>query len=346
MDKCKLIGGVVMPKVSVIMPAYNAEKYIGEAIESILTQTYSDFEFIIINDGSVDGTEKIINSYKDARIIYMANEKNMGIIVTLNKGLKIASGEYIVRMDADDISLPDRIEKQVEFMDKNMDIGVLGTGLRIFGEYIQESERIFKTSADELKAELLFNSCIAHPTVVIRKSVIVNNNLEYDKDFVGKEDFALWWEIAKVSKIATIPEVLLWYRVHGNQVTQKRNELDREVSRKLLEKRLTDLETELNENEQQSLLNYCRGEFEKVTPDSSKYLISALRKIMEKNKTTLFFEKRALQKVCGLAVTYTLQQAKIKGSVAKKVFRYAIRNKIYSNDMLIKLLCYKILKKI
>ena len=100
--------------------------------------------------------------------------------------MKLAKGEYIVRMDADDISLPDRIGKQIEFMDKHMEIGVLGTGLRIFGEYTQESERLFTTSVDQLKAELLFNSCIAHPTVVIRKSVLINNNLEYDKDFVGK----------------------------------------------------------------------------------------------------------------------------------------------------------------
>ena len=334
-----------MPKVSVIMPAYNAEKYISEAVESILNQTFSDFEFLIINDGSIDNTEKIIKSYGDERIVYVKNEKNMGIVDTLNRGLKLAKGQYIVRMDADDISLPTRIEKQACFMDKQIEIGVLGTGVQIFGEYVEERERLFKTSDNELKAELLFNSCIAHPTVMIRKSVLENNKLEYNKEFGGKEDFALWWEIAKVSKVATIPEILLRYRIHGNQITQKRSEHDREVSRIFLDRRLIDLQVQLNENEKQSFLNYSRGEFEIVTTDSVKFLISALGKIIEKNKETLFFERKTLQTVCGLAITYTLGQTEIVGTSKKELFQYAIKKGLYSNIMLLKLLRHKVFKK-
>ena len=110
-----------MPKISVVMPAYNAEKYIGESIDSILNQTYGDFEFIIINDGSRDSTKEIILSYSDNRIVYLENEINSGIVVTLNKGLKYATGEYIARMDADDIAVAERLEKQIEFMEKNKD---------------------------------------------------------------------------------------------------------------------------------------------------------------------------------------------------------------------------------
>lgn len=107
-----------MPKISVVMPAYNAEKYIGKSIDSILNQTYGDFEFIIINDGSKDSTKEIILSYSDNRIVYLENEINSGIVVTLNKGLEYATGEYIARMDADDIAVAERLEKQIEFMEK------------------------------------------------------------------------------------------------------------------------------------------------------------------------------------------------------------------------------------
>ena len=123
-----------MKKISVLMPAYNAEKYIGEAIESILNQTYKDFEFIIINDGSIDRTEDIILSYDDPRIIYLKNKENSGIVASLNNGLKQAKGQYVARMDADDISLPTRFEKQLQYMESNQHIFVLGTSLILFGE--------------------------------------------------------------------------------------------------------------------------------------------------------------------------------------------------------------------
>ena len=193
-----------MIKISVVMPAYNAEKYIGQAIESILNQTYSNFEFIIINDGSNDKTKEVILSYKDDRIIYLENERNSGIVVTLNKGLEKANGEYIARMDADDIAEPNRFEKQIKYLDKNIEIDVLGSGICTFGENIKSKKRLFTTNADQLKAELIFSSCIAHPTVMIRKNILEKYNLKYDLNFAGAEDYCLWWEIAKVSKIADI----------------------------------------------------------------------------------------------------------------------------------------------
>ena len=150
------------------MPAYNAEQYICEAIESILNQTYKDFEFIIINDGSTDRTKEIIKSYNDPRIVYLENEKNSGIVVTLNKGLDFATGEYIARMDADDVASPKRFEKQVAYMGKNKGIGVLGTGIIIFGEGMAEKSYSFSSNARQAKADLFFNSSLAHPTVMIR----------------------------------------------------------------------------------------------------------------------------------------------------------------------------------
>ena len=135
-----------MPKVSVVMPAYNAEKYIGEAIESILNQTFRNFEFIIINDGSVDRTKEIIQEYDDPRIVLLENDKNSGIVVTLNKGVDAATGEYIARMDADDIALSNRIEQQVMFLNTHRNIGVVGSALQIFGEEIDTQNRFFSRS--------------------------------------------------------------------------------------------------------------------------------------------------------------------------------------------------------
>ena len=123
-----------MPKVSVVMPAYNAEAYIGAAMESILSQSFGDFEFLILNDCSTDGTEAIIQSYDDPRIVYIKNEKNMGVAATLNKGLAAAQGEYIARMDADDFSLPQRFEKQVAYLDAHPEVVVLGTQVQFFSD--------------------------------------------------------------------------------------------------------------------------------------------------------------------------------------------------------------------
>ncbi|HGF9542707.1 TPA: glycosyltransferase family 2 protein, partial [Acinetobacter baumannii] len=113
--------------VSVVLPAYNAELYLKEAIDSVLSQTFTDFELIILNDGSIDRTEEIILSYNDSRIVYVKNEKNLGLIGTLNKGINLAKGKYIARMDADDICLPERFKKQVDFLEKNNEIDLIGT---------------------------------------------------------------------------------------------------------------------------------------------------------------------------------------------------------------------------
>lgn len=208
-----------MPKVSVIMPAYNAEKYIAEAIDSILGQTFTDLEFIILNDCSADSTEKIILSYADDRIVYIKNEKNMGVAATLNRGIAIATGEYIARMDADDISLPERFEKQVAFLDSHPDVAVLGSAVDMFGAQNQVVR--YSESDGRLKVDLLFGSCFAHPSVMMRTEVIRSLG-GYDRAYEGMEDYALWCRVAKNHQLATIQQVLLRYRIHPGQVTQKR----------------------------------------------------------------------------------------------------------------------------
>lgn len=207
-------------RITVLMPVYNGEKYLSEAIESILKQTYKNFNFLIINDGSTDASENIVKSYHDSRINYIVNERNMGIIKTLNKGLKLAQTEYIVRMDADDISLPTRLEKQIEFMDKHKDIAVSGSFTYIFDENGKQKNGFFHTGNKKIKTLLLFTNPIAHPAVIIRKEVLDRENYFYDEDHQAVEDYGLWEKISHSYKITNIPEVLLKYRINLEGITQ------------------------------------------------------------------------------------------------------------------------------
>jgi len=231
------------PLVSVLMPVFNGEKYLTEAIESILTQTYTNFEFVIINDGSTDTTEEIIKAFSDSRIRLINNTTNIKLIATLNKGIQLCNGKYIVRMDADDVSLPDRIEVLVGFMEHNPDVGVCGSYYKIIGD----NERVIKypTSNDELKTSLLFFVPIAHPTTIWRKEVIAKNQLGFDVNYIHAEDYKFWTEIIEYSQLGNVPEILLNYREHNNQIsslyadTQK--EKSQNIRKELLQKIFTDI---------------------------------------------------------------------------------------------------------
>ena len=203
--------------VAVLLPVYNAEKYLKEAIDSILNQTYKNFDFYIINDGSSDKSEEIIESYNDDRIKYIKNEENKGLIYTLNKGLELIKADYILRMDSDDISMPERIEKEVVFMDANPDVIVCGTQIEYFGEKTGESK--FPLSHNEIHARLLFLSSLAHPSVIFRRSELEKNNLFYKAGNIHLEDYELWTRAAKHGKLANLNEVLLRYRISDQNIT-------------------------------------------------------------------------------------------------------------------------------
>jgi len=227
--------------ISVLMPVFNAEKYLREAIESILNQSYTDFEFLIINDGSTDETENIILSYNDSRIIYVKNEHNLQIIKTLNKGIKLAKGEYIARMDADDISLPKRLKIQYNFMEAHKNIDICGTWIKTFGV----TRQIWKypINHEEIKANLLLNSALAHPSVIIRKAVF--DKFIYKDEFNYAEDYALWVEAINIYKFHNIPKILLKYRLHINQ-TNKKNQINKtnKIRKIILKKEVNNLTDE------------------------------------------------------------------------------------------------------
>ena len=210
-----------MPKVTVLMPVYNGEKYLREAIDSILSQTFTDFEFLIFNDGSTDNSADIIRSYSDQRIQFFDHKQNQGHVYHLNYGIEIAKGKYIVRMDADDISLPKRFEKQVAFMDKNPKIGVCGTWYEIIG-----SKDTVKHSTDDIdiRLDLLTHSALGHPTVILRTEILHEFKLYYDPLFVPAEDYLFWVNLSKYCELANFPEILLQYRIHQYQISNDRRQ--------------------------------------------------------------------------------------------------------------------------
>lgn len=233
--------------VSVLMPVYNGEKYLKEAIDSILNQTFADFEFLIINDGSTDTTEQIILSYEDARIRYAKNETNLKLIATLNKGIKLCKGKYIVRMDADDISALDRIEKQVEFMEKHPDVGLCGTWFERFDETGKKGAAKYAPDHDVICYKHLYQIHLSHGTAIFRKSILDKLNFRFDKEYAHAEDYDLFTRMALETKLANLPFVGYAVRHHQNEVSVKFGNIQRANSLRV-RKRLFDLlDTESDE---------------------------------------------------------------------------------------------------
>lgn len=195
------------------MPAYNADKYIGEAIESILHQTFTDFEFIIIDDGSKDNTWRIMEEYskKDKRITIVKNEKNLGIAETRNKLISLSKSSYIVWQDSDDISMPYRIEHQYNFMEKHKDVGICGGYLRYFDSKGDLGLREYALNDKEIRKTIFRYSPVAQPAAIVRKECFENTGMFPTVSLVA-EDLAVSFQIGTKYKFANLPEVLIRYR--------------------------------------------------------------------------------------------------------------------------------------
>lgn len=203
-----------LPLVTVLMPVYNAEKFLFEALTSILTQTYTNLEILIINDGSTDRSKSIIESLNDLRIKYVENTANIGLIATLNRGLKIAAGTYIARMDADDIAHPTRIEEQVNYLETHPNIALIGSNHTILGtekviEYQQKNTAIIST--------LLFENPCAHPCLTARTDVF--RSVTYNPSYTHAEDYKLIRDVSKRYSIGNLGVSLLEYRQHPDQIS-------------------------------------------------------------------------------------------------------------------------------
>ena len=287
--------------VSIILPVYNAQEYIAQAIESILSQSYEQFELILIDDGSTDSSLKIMQSYVDARIEIISRE-NRGLVESLNEGIQKARGKYIARMDADDISMPQRLEKQVVFMENSPEIGICGTAVMIFGETIQEKVWRLPLEDNRIKAELLFSSALAHPTVMMRKSLLEEYQLSYDTGFRHAEDFELWTRFAEHTTLANLPEPLLKYRVLENSISRladKEVEQRYAIMQKISERYMYQLGIDRNENQRRLHFNLSTNARMKDNSIDFESLKEYFALLADANRKKKVFDTRSLYKVLG-----------------------------------------------
>ncbi|MCG8341550.1 MAG: glycosyltransferase [Chlorobiales bacterium] len=235
------------PLVSVLMPVYNGEKHLSDAVKSILWQTYHNFEFLIMDDGSTDNSVSIVESYKDLRIKLHRSKSNSGIAKTLNRGIDLAQGKYIARMDCDDISHPDRLLRQVTFLEQYHDTGVLGSGIQKLKGDRSGRKKHWPESDAAIKINLLFQNPVFHPTVILRKSIL--NNTKYPETMRYSQDYGLWVMLATVTQFANLPEALLQYRTHPDQVTKTKAQQQADSARIAREYYLKTLFPDVTEKE-------------------------------------------------------------------------------------------------
>ncbi len=209
------------PLVSVLIPVYNTEKYIKDSVDSIISQTYSNLEIIVVDDASTDSTYSILSSYNDPRLRLYRNETNLYIAENRNKAISYATGKYIVWQDADDISLPTRVEILVSFMESHSDVGICGSYLQSFDETGDKDIREYATNDSMLRKNIFKYSPVAQPTAIIRRDILDLVG-KYNPKFPPAEDLDMSFRIGSVSKFANVPQVLLKYREHSASNTSTR----------------------------------------------------------------------------------------------------------------------------
>lgn len=220
------MNNFIMPVISVIMSVYKEPfDWLEASINSILTQTYSNFEFIIINDNPANNDLRKFLKQKeasDSRIKLIINQQNIGLTKSLNIGLRLARGKYIARMDADDISMPNRFHEQINFLESHPNVIVCGTNIKYIG--IKSSFIVsdwIKYTNSKIKAQMLYNSAFAHPTVIIRNQILQDNFIKYDEEYRQSQDYRLWETLYKLGEFANLPQKLLHYRLSVNQISRK-----------------------------------------------------------------------------------------------------------------------------
>ncbi len=286
------------PKITVLMPTYKGARYLRETIDSVLAQTFRDFELLIINDCSPDNTDEIIASYRDSRIRYVKNKKNLGISGSSNYGFSIAEGKYIARQDHDDISAPSRLEKQFNYLEQHPETGVVGTGFKVFGS--KRKTVIYPENDADIKALLLFKMPLAHQTSMMRKEAFLKNNLKYDESYASSNDRKLWIDAMDFMQFHNLQEPLLKYRMYkGMTSVTKRDRVLEEGKRlrEILYKKLGLKPTA----EQKDIINtyLMQGRAHIKNKEVVIAIEEILREFLKANHKTKIFDEQAFEKVCG-----------------------------------------------
>lgn len=262
----------VNPLISVLMPVYNGQQYLAEAIESILNQTYTHFELLLLDDGSSDNSAQIIKGFNDSRIVYVKNETNKGLIYTLNRGVGLAKGAFIARMDADDVSVNNRFEKQIQEFQNDEKLVICGSFIKTFGNGAEQYISHMSVTNSQILASIFFTCPFAHPSVMIRKESLLQLNEVYREDYKHSEDYDLWSRLVFVGNSKNIPEFLLNYRVHDKQVSTVFEEHKYQSVAKIQANLLSRFNIEASGTEAKFLLNLFKG----ISKQDKHYLYSGL----------------------------------------------------------------------
>lgn len=287
------------PAITVLMPTYKGAKYIAETIDSILEQTFRDFELLIINDCSPDNTDEVVAKYSDPRIRYVKNEKNLGISGSSNYGFSIAKGKYIARQDHDDISYPTRLAEQFAYMEANPEVGICGTGFKVFG---RKSKIVTHPECDkEIKSLLLFKMPMAHQTSMMRREVFIKNNLNYDETFLSSNDRKLWIDASPFCLFHNLPKPLLRYRMYAGMTSSTKRQAVLQEGRRLRALLYQKMGVEFSQKQIEIIDNYLMQGRVHI---KDKTIIQEIEKILSTlvaaNEKSHCFDDYAFKQICGL----------------------------------------------
>jgi glycosyltransferase involved in cell wall biosynthesis len=294
------------------MAVSDGRKYLAEAIDSILSQTFTDFEFLIVNDASVDDSVEIIKAHADPRIRLLHNSSRIGLAASLNKGLRSAGGEYVARMDCDDISARERLALQAGLLDLHPEVGVCGAWIKFIGE---TSGKVFRYYPDPgmNKSLLLFDPPVAHPSVMFRKSAFLDHGLFYDESYEYAQDYELWSRASFHMEITNIQKVLVHYRVHPKQTGNRSFEKQQTYAGKVRRAHLSSLGLDMNEEEFRLHQFISKANKEEMSMDllrkSGKWLV----RIMEANREKNIYPEPAFQRSLGMRWFYLCLMASSLG---------------------------------
>lgn len=297
-----------MKKLTVIMPVYNGEKYLKEAVDSVLNQTFTDFDLLILNDNSSDGTAQILEDYtkKDNRVVVVTKTSNEGPANLRNEGIEKATTPLIALLDADDIAMPTRFEKQIQLLESDNELALCGTWFTIFGD---KKEKIIKHAVehDDLKVHFLHSCGLGNSTVMFKKSAI--KDLRFEHEYVPAEDYGLWSEFIANSKFYNIPESLVRYRWHPGNISQTKEENLRIAEVAIKKRQVARLGIDSNSENAIYYVNaVCLKR--KQSFEDIKQTISASYELLQKNKELQFYNQNIFQKHIERTILRTIRNAK------------------------------------
>lgn len=301
------------------MPVYNGEQFLKETMKSVLLQTFTDFTFMIINDGSTDKSEQIIKSFDDKRILYLENEKNLGLVATLNKGIELCTTEYLARMDADDLWEPKKLEMQVNLMDNRKEVGLCGTSVRKFGNI--NGDFIFPQNNDELKVGFIFYCTMSHPSVVFRMSFLKETGLRYKSEYFPAEDYKMWLDCLHTTQIFNFPDILVHYRMHEQQISHDKADYQKTKTDRVRLEVLERIYPDVSEQEKEFHLNEFVLYKINTKEDVSKHIKWAKR-LQAENLKTNYIKESVFKDQLNIYL-----QASIKGYIIGKFFNvFSVRS--------------------